>query len=156
MLKEENRMVKRLDSQDVENHKKELYALMQMDYISTYGFEIEQQLVESKINALPEYIDSDRAIVYGVFNESRLSSFIWAYPIMNPNGRVLHVAYIAVSETDRNKGVGSKLIAAIEQDAKKMGIKSVELIVGSNNYIARSFYIKNHYKEDRLILKKTI
>ena len=149
-------MIRKLSSDDVECHKKELFNLMQIDFKSTYGVEAAPQLVESKIDALPNHILNGRAIVYGLLDGDILSSFIWAYPVSTPTGEVMHIAYIAVGEKDRNKGIGSRLINAVEQDAASCGLNTIELIVSMNNTVARSFYKKNQFEEERLVLKKMV
>lgn len=52
----------------------------------------------------------------------------------------VHLANLAVAEDARRQGVGSKLIAAVLDFARRRGAQSIYLEVRASNHIARKFY----------------
>lgn len=54
----------------------------------------------------------------------------------------IEIEYIAVDNTSKNKGIGSKLLKAIENS----NLKNITLEVRKSNKIAINFYMKNGYK----------
>ena len=54
----------------------------------------------------------------------------------------IEIEYISVNEQHKNKGIGSKLLKAIE----KNNIKNITLEVRQSNEVAINFYKKNGYK----------
>jgi len=54
---------------------------------------------------------------------------------------------LCVSADSQNKGIGSKLLAHIEEQVKNMGYSSVRLDVFSENPYALKLYEKNGYEK---------
>lgn len=147
---------KKMSVEDIKLHWDSLFELMQICFVSTYGREKEKEFIASKLNRLTEYIKCKKAVLLGVYCEEELIGFLWGYPVNALFETVMHAAYIAVKKNFRGRGVGHILINAFEQEAQKMNIAYIELIVGSDNKNAIEFYDKNNYKTDRLILKKEL
>ena len=57
----------------------------------------------------------------------------------------IYVHQISISESQRKKGYGSKLMDEIAEMAKANGINKIELDYWFNNEIAKSFYKKNDF-----------
>lgn len=64
------------------------------------------------------------------------------------------VAYMAVAEDARRAGVGSALLAAAEDEAAKLGLPHVSLMVTADNASARALYEHAHYAEERVLMTK--
>lgn len=149
-------IIQKLSIEDVEKHRDSIYEMLQIDFNSTYGKFAKEEYVHNKIDTISKYISDESAIIYVAIEEQKMLGMIWSYPLQTPFGAVLHIAYISIYESVRNKGIGTTLIKMIEREAELRGYNKIELIVGANNSVARNFYEKNGYKEDRLYLIKEL
>lgn len=64
---------------------------------------------------------------------------------------ILFIDYIAVDETYRRCGVGTKLLDEIKDFAKNRNVQTVELNVWGFNEYAIKFYEKNNMKQKRIV-----
>lgn len=134
-------------------YRTEIHEYLKMCFQTTYG-KSDDVLIHSKIDKLVEFINDGKAYVFGAFVEDAMIGFLWGYPVKGPFETVFHIAYIAVAEQGRKKGIGSKLVSAAEKHAKTLGLYHVELIVSSDNYNALEFYTAMGYEQDRYIMRK--
>lgn len=58
---------------------------------------------------------------------------------------LLFISHVYVEDSNRGKGIGSVLLASMEQKAKELGCSVVRLNTFNNS--SHSFYLKNGYKE---------
>lgn len=58
------------------------------------------------------------------------------------------IARIAVRETKRHEGVGSKLLAKTEEKCRRLNVERLLLEVRESNAAARKFYAKQQFAED--------
>lgn len=77
----------------------------------------------------------------------------------NGKANVLIIDNVFTDPNFRNKGYGKKLIKKVIDKAKELNIDSVELLVNSDNIIAKSLYErfgfeKTNKEHQRLILNK--
>lgn len=150
-------IIRKLTIEDIQAYKNELFELLQIDFIQTYGKEAEKTLVESKLLGLKEYIKSDSAFPFGAFYEDSLVGFLWGYIVNTPFEKVFHIAYIAVEDNHKRMGIGNALIKEAEIAAQKIEeVNAIELIVGGRNVSAIQFYNKNGYLPERYIYRKTV
>ncbi|MGE7604168.1 N-acetyltransferase family protein [Peribacillus sp. NPDC097675] len=70
--------------------------------------------------------------------------------------RSVFVHQISISENQRNKGYGSKLMEEITEIAKANGINKIELDYWLNNEIAKNFYKKNEFVKYREFIYKDL
>lgn len=149
-------IIKRLTVDAVERNIKSIADLLFLCFSNTYMMCDESNLVEKKIASLKSHIQDGTAHVVAAFDGEELIGFVWTYPVSTPFETVLHIAYIAVLEKGQGMGVGFQLLLAVQGIAKKLGLKSIELIVGKDNENAKRFYYNSDFYEDRIILRKEL
>ena len=66
------------------------------------------------------------------------------------------VAYMAVEPGARRDGVGSALMAAAEDEARRRGLPYIALMVTEDNEAARRLYERGGYRTERRLLCKTL
>jgi ribosomal protein S18 acetylase RimI-like enzyme len=66
------------------------------------------------------------------------------------------VAYMAVDPEYRRTGVGSELLAAAEDEARRRGLPYISLMVTEENAQARSLYDRHGYLTERRLLCKAL
>ena len=78
----------------------------------------------------------------------------WSYVTLQPEfmsyAPSAHLEVILVSEEASGRGIGKRLLATAEKEAKERGAKSMTLHVWENNTVARSIYEKNGYDSELL------
>ncbi len=66
------------------------------------------------------------------------------------------VAYMAVEPSARGAGIGSRLLAAAEDEARRRGLPYMGLMVTEDNAAARSLYERAGYLTERRLLCKPL
>ena len=66
------------------------------------------------------------------------------------------IAYMAVDPKQRRCGVGSALLAAAEDEARKRGLPYMALMVTEENEAARRLYRRSGYRTERRLLCKPL
>ena len=66
------------------------------------------------------------------------------------------VAYMAVEPGERRRGVGAALLAAAENEAKRLGLPYMALMVTEDNLAARALYESTGYVTERRLLCKKL
>lgn len=93
--------------------------------------------------------------------EAQPIGYLWAQFQNRPEGwtrfaqRLLYIQHMGVAPQYRSKGVGSLLLTAAIDIARREGIKRVELDVCSFNSEAKRFYAKHQFEvfNERMALK---
>ena len=76
-----------------------------------------------------------------------------------------NVGYIRLLEDDvsiivdqklQNKGIGTIMLALMEKEAKKIGLKKIKALVRKNNFSSEKIFLKNNYKLKILMFEKEI
>ena len=76
-----------------------------------------------------------------------------------------NVGYIRLLEDDvsvivdqkfQNKGIGTIMLALMEKEAKKIGLKKIKALVRKNNFSSEKIFLKNNYKLKILTFEKEI
>ncbi len=73
-----------------------------------------------------------------------------------PRCRQGFVAYMAVDPQQRRFGVGSALLAAAEDEARRRGLPYMALMVTEENEAARRLYRRSGYRTERRLLCKPL
>lgn len=149
-------VIKKLTVDAVERNKKNIADLLFLSFSNTYMMCDESNIIEKKIVSLKSHIQNGTAHVVAAFDGEELIGFVWTYPVSTPFETVLHIAYIAVLEKAQGMGVGFQMLLASQEIAKKLGLKSIELIVGNDNENAKRFYRNSDFYADRIILRKEL
>lgn len=66
------------------------------------------------------------------------------------------VAFMAVSAPVRRTGVGSALLRAAEDEARRLKLPHLSLMVSADNAAARALYARHGLAEERLLLTKPV
>ncbi len=88
---------------------------------------------------------ADLAAVYGRWGGRWRGGLLWALGREVDNERFL-IDGICVARAHRGKGVGSRLLAALYQEATERGYASVRLDVIQDNFRARSLYERQGFR----------
>lgn len=149
--------IRQLTSEDVITYKKELILLLRFCYDGNYEIPITDEFCAKKIDGLYRYLEEGRAYLFGAFNEkNELLGFVWGHPCIVLTERRCHNAYGAVMPEARGQGIHGKLMHALEQYAKALGFKYVELAATVENPKVIGHYKKRGYVEERVYLKKEV
>lgn len=148
-------LIKQLDLSDINEYESEITDCLQTCLEITFQ-NGECEIAKDKIESLKTHLERGSAYPFGAFENEVMIGFLWAYPISSPLQEVFHVAYIAVNEASRGRGIGSMLLNAAEKKAQDLGLNYIELIVGAENNGAIMFYSKQGYSMGRHILSKCI
>ena len=148
--------ISRLELKDIVKYQDPIKGLLRICFRSTFGKDIDDELIDEKYKSLIEHSKADRAYVYGAISEGFLIGFLWGYPVDTLFETVFHIAYIAVFEEGRRKGIGQRLLLEAEKQAIQLGIDRSELIVGALNNQAVDFYGKAGYQICRHVMHKSV
>ncbi len=66
------------------------------------------------------------------------------------------VAYMAVEPSHQGRGIGSRLLAAAEDEARRRGLPYMGLMVTEDNAAARALYERAGYLTERRLLCKPL
>ena len=66
------------------------------------------------------------------------------------------VAFMAVAEGARRAGVGRALLRAAEQEARRLGLPHLSLMVSADNHAAKELYAGEGLTEERTLMTKAI
>lgn len=109
-----------------------------------------------KVEELIRYVMKGSAILLGAVEGDRLIGLIWCHSIQRFNEKRLHIANIAVSAQERNRGIGKELLTKAEEYANKNYYVGIDLLVTKENYGAVNFYRNNGFEEERFLMKKCL
>ena len=107
-----------------------------------------------KIESLIAHLADGTAVVYGAFEGSELTGFLWAYAHPFREELRMYVSEIRVKEEARNQGIGTALLRSAEEKAKEMGLGALYLHAEAKNEDARSFYEAFGFEEERIQMRK--
>lgn len=113
-------------------------------------------IVETKIQELDEYIKSKKAILFGAFIKASLVGFIWLY-VHDYYGEIrLHVNQIVIDKNFRGQGIAKGFLRETEKLATALKIETIDLFVSEENLAAVKMYENLGYVTERRYLKKKI
>ncbi len=150
--------IKRLFAKDCEKYQKELTYYI---YESVKNAAFEESYVEEqayqKYQELHDYLDQEKAIVFGAFEEQRLIGFLWSYPYpFRDDKKRLYVSILHIDSEFRNKHYGEELLKKMEDVAVDLGFQAIYLHAEAQNQGALRFYERAGYKKERIQLVKQV
>lgn len=107
-----------------------------------------------KIGDFISHLEKDAAIGYGLFEDTDLCGYIWAYPHRFREENRMYVNEIRVREDCRGKGYGKALLTFVEAKAKEQGIGAVYLHAEASNPDTIRFYESVGYHPERIQFRK--
>lgn len=111
---------------------------------------------EAKIKSMIAHIADGSAIVYGCLDGDELLGYIWAYRISFRDEDRVYVSEVHVSEKCRGQGIGHLLLAAVEAEAREMGVPALYIHAEADNAGAIRLYEREGYRMERVQLRKPL
>ena len=111
---------------------------------------------EAKIKSMIAQIADGSAIVYGCLDGDELLGYIWAYRISFRDEDRVYVSVVHVSEKCRGQGIGHLLLAAVEAEAREMGVPALYIHAEADNAGAIRLYEREGYRMERVQLRKPL
>jgi ribosomal protein S18 acetylase RimI-like enzyme len=116
-------------------------------------------LVEGAYERLVEFVlarehDVFVAEVNGV--PAGFALLIYDLPDEITNAEQAFIAYMAVEEAHRRRGIGRALLARVEEAARRRGLPHLSLMVTEDNEPARELYRAAGFTTERRMLTKTL
>ncbi|MFB0919929.1 MAG: GNAT family N-acetyltransferase [Oscillospiraceae bacterium] len=139
-------------------HKQALAALY-FDNVKSCSFtaSFSYSDAESKVDELIEYIGNDSAVVFGCVDEKdKLIGFIWAYNVVFREENRMYVSVVQIDAAYRGYGLGTKLLNAVENEARKESLLALYIHAEAYNQGAIRLYEREGYVPERVQLRKPI
>lgn len=111
---------------------------------------------EAKINSMIAHIGDGSAIVYGCLDDDELLGYIWAYRISFRDEDRVYVSEVHVSEKCRGQGTGHLLLAAVEDEARELGVPALYIHTEADNSGAIRLYEREGYRMERVQMRKPL
>ena len=111
---------------------------------------------EDKIRSMIAHLHDGTAIVYGCFDGLRLCGYLWAYEIQFREEHRIYVSEIYVEESCRGQGLGTLLLDAAEDEAKKRGIPALYIHAEADNTGAVRLYERFGFSMERVQMRKVL
>lgn len=131
----------------------ELFFINTKAHILTQSADYQMMLI--KIIELIDYIMRDKAIVYGYFDKTEITGFIWVFPYKYQKEERYLLNAITVFPEYRKKHIASMLFASVEKEiyCKR---KALFTFVDVVNEKGRLFYQRHGMEEEAYQLVKNI
>lgn len=153
MLKEKEHITKASVS-TLKEYQSEIKDLMTESWqISFPNLVLEKSNIQERFDKLVDYLENNTGFVLIAIEEGKLQGYIWYF--ITTNNRI-HVNQIITSPNSRGKGIGTKLMETLYEEAAALDISEIELYVTSSNEGAIQFYERENFKSERILLKKDI
>ncbi len=114
------------------------------DLLGELGYPATETEVEERLK-LAEYSSSDAVLVAKVGDRVVAFLSLHVIPYFTIGDRVGRVLAFAVEEAERNQGIGRQMMAAAEDQARKMGCKAIEVTSADYREGAHAFYARLGY-----------
>ena len=111
---------------------------------------------QKKMTELIDYLNEEKAIVYGAYDKSKLVGFIWGYPRTFFDEKRIFINCLVVNKEYEKQGIGKKLINRLEDFAKENKYDSIDLTVAPFNENAVGFYNHMGFESERIQMVKKL
>lgn len=109
---------------------------------------------ELKIEGMTEHVSNGTAMVFGMFDGDELIGFVWAYEHFFRTEKRVYVNEIHVDKRYRHRGIGRRLLTAVEDMARRLGYGAIYLHAEGNNEGAIRLYESEGFEKERVQLRK--
>lgn len=96
-------------------------------------------------------LDRGRIVGHAICEREEGRSPTWEWP-----RSFLAIVDVVVLPEARGKGIGTRLLEAIEADARERGVDAVDLMVAAPNEQARGFYERHGFRADLVTYRKPV
>lgn len=146
----------KLGVEDVRHYKPTLIEMLRQSFEKSFPEgKFEPSSFQARVESLIGYVEQSKAVVFGSVVDNRLVGFIWFFE-KGTLERSVHINHFVVHENYRGLGIGRQLLKEVEKYAKDRGIHEIELLVTKQNDGAVTFYEKNNFEVERLVMKKRL
>ena len=109
-----------------------------------------------KIDGMIEHVSNGSALVFGVFDKEHLIGFVWAYEHPFREETRMYVNEIHVDVPFRGRGIGRKLLKAVEDMARNRGYRAIYIHAEGSNDVAIRLYNSEGYVTERIQMRKEL
>jgi ribosomal protein S18 acetylase RimI-like enzyme len=142
---------------DVEKYSLDIKKMLRQSFEKSFPEEIfELVSFETRVDTLKNYIEKEKAIVFGCKLNENFTGFVWFFEKEILEKKIIHINHFVVHENFRRLGIGKALWDEVEKYATIKGIENMELLVTEKNYEAVDFYSKRNFQIERLVMKKRL
>lgn len=150
--------VVKLSKEQCANHKQTL-AFLYFDNVKSCSFTttFSYSDAEGKIVELIKHVGNDSAIVFGCIDDrGELVGFIWAYRVAFREESRMYVSVVQINDAYRGNGLGTKLLNAVENEARIAMLPALYIHTEAHNQGAIRLYEREGYVLERVQLRKPI
>ena len=114
------------------------------------------------IDFFAKLLTSEKSYIYVALNEHQIVGYAWCqYKEIGESAlthkiKKIHIEHIVVTNTQRNCGVGSKLLKEVESLGSMLGVNQISLDVWSFNTESNKFFRSQNYESYNDYLWKLI
>ncbi len=105
---------------------------------------------------LPEGLQTEHHELWNLLNGEEAIGWVWLCYDPNHPQKEGFIYNFFLFETYRGKGFAKQAIAALEEEAKSLGVQKLSLHVFAHNQIARSLYEKTEFEETGIYMSKPL
>jgi len=149
--------VRRLESRDVAEWEHTLRdLLLENAQVNFPRAEAPTVMAEGWFANLARFVDDGSAVALGAFEDGALKGLVWAYRREVAGQARMHLGHIVVAVDARSRGLGQRLLEAVERAARDEGVNTIELLASVDNTSASRFYAANGFVATRVQMEKDL
>ena len=146
-----------MDRSGLETHFAEFLALFAEN---TRGHVIDQVIEDRyilfKARELFDYLEKEKAVLFGAFDQNKLIGFLWAYPRVFLEESRIYINAMIIADQYRGKGIGKLLVSELEKYAEENNILAIDVQTASFKTDAIEFYHKLGFVHERVQMRKSL
>lgn len=146
----------KMSIQQVEEHREDIIGLLKQSLGLSFSNPIPEDYFKQRVNTLKNYLIDNKAVIFGIKEDIDLIGFIWICELQQFDEKRIHVVHFVVDGAQRGNGIGTKLLDAVEQYAKQVGVELIELLVTESNDKAVKFYKNKEFNVERYTMIKRL
>jgi len=105
---------------------------------------------------LPQGVHTENQLLYTVYDEAFAVGMVWLHVNLKSPMKNGFIFELYIDEKFRGKGYGKQTMLLIEERARELGLKSIELHVFAVNAVARNLYESVGYEAASLNMIKKL
>lgn len=151
----ENITIERLPWSQFDHVREQLVHLLKKAVVNNFAeSKIDDSYYLEKCDEAGTYLKDGKAVIYLAYKGEKAVGWIWSHRIDRFDKHRFHIASIAVDKEYEHLGIGSRLVAAVEEFARINNADGIDLLVTADNLNAVEFYRNRGYETERLLMRK--